>query len=91
MKVTDCKFKGYTSGALVGFADITFDDVLKVTGITVFKKAEVISYALPSKKKGEEYYDIVFVLDPDLKGEILVKIKEKMGVVDSGETDGLPF
>ncbi len=91
MNVSEVKFKAFTKGKLCGFADVTFDDQLKITGLVVFKTDDVVSFAMPSKKKDDEYYDTVFCLDADLRAEILTGIKEKMGIVDSGEEDNLPF
>ncbi len=91
MNVTDVKFKPFEKGKLCGFADITFDDQLKVTGLVVFKTGDVVSFAMPSKKVKEDYFDIVFCLDADLRAEILTGIKEKLGVTDNDESEGLPF
>ena len=91
MQVTEIKFKAFSKGKLAGFADITFDEQLKITGLVVFNTDGVISFAMPSKKTKDEYYDIVFCLDADLRAEILTGIKEKIGIVDDGGEEGLPF
>ncbi len=91
MQVSEVKFKKFEKGKLCGFADITFDDSLKVTGLTVFKTGDVISFAMPSKKVKEDWFDIVYCLDADLRAEILTGIKEKLGLPDSEDNEGLPF
>ena len=93
MQVTNVKFNKYEQGKMAGFAEVTFDDELKVTGIIVFKTGDDVSCAMPSKenKKKEGWFDIVYCLDADLRAEILTGIKEKIGIINDGGEEGLPF
>ena len=100
MQVTKATFRKFEKGMMQGFSEVTIDDQLKITGITVFKKGQDVWFNMPSKKKGDEYFDIVYCLEPTLREEMLEAIKEQMGVVESvsnrsepedPDLSGLPF
>lgn len=97
MKVTDVKFNPYERKSLIGFADVTFDDELKVTGLAVFRRDGEISVAMPRKKgkKKGEYYDIMYILEDDLNKRLSNAIKKEVDKSPSSfeeeDDDDLPF
>jgi len=98
MKVTEAKFTKYEKHPVIGFASIVLEGQFKVTGIVVFKKEGKISISMPSKKSGDKYYETVYPLVPELRAEIVHKIKaevEKECTPPENETDifkdDLPF
>lgn len=71
MVVTDVKIKKYDSKALKGFATITLDRVLVVSGLTIIEGSKGLFVTMPQNKgKDGKYHDSVFPLTKELRNEI---------------------
>jgi DNA-binding cell septation regulator SpoVG len=83
VKVTNANFRPYSRGKLIGFAEITLDDMLKITNMTVFNNDGKLSFSFPRKQGKDGWNDQIFVLKDDLKQEIRTALEK---AVDFNET-----
>ena len=65
MDITEVKIRKYENNATKGFASITFDDALVVTGLTIVEGSAGLFVSMPQtkgkdKEGKERYFDIVF-------------------------------
>lgn len=83
MKITEVRINKYENKNTLGFASVTFDNALCVTGITILKgKEEKPFISFPqSKGKDGEYHDIVFPITKDGRKQISDKVLEKYNEV----------
>ena len=71
MKITDVRVNEYSNKAVRGFASITIDDELVVTGFRILEGKKGLFLAFPSQAgKDGEYYDTTFPLNKDTRGYI---------------------
>jgi stage V sporulation protein G len=70
MKVTKVTFIKAEQGRLQGYASITLDGSLAVHGIRVIRGDDRVFVAMPSKKDGEKFRDIVHPINGELRREI---------------------
>lgn len=71
MKITKVNVRLYEKSSLKGFADVTLDDCLVLTGIKIVdgKKGHFIS--MPSEAGADDkYYDIYFPITKDFREEL---------------------
>lgn len=77
MKITDVKVTKYKNGATRGFASVTFDGLLCVTGITIMEGKKGMFISMPqSKDKEGNYHDIVFPITKEGREGIQKKVLE---------------
>lgn len=88
IKVTEVKIKPYKGkGSLVAFADVVFNDSLRVNGVKVLDGRNGLFVNMPSnkiEKDGEvEWRDIVFPINKESRKEIqdnvLAAYKKEIG------------
>ena len=65
MNITEVKIRKYENNATKGFASITFDDALVVTGLTILEGNDGLFVSMPQSKGKdkdgkERWFDIVF-------------------------------
>lgn len=61
MNITDVKVNKYENGNTKGFASITIDNALVVTGLSIIEGSNGLFVSMPSRKdKNGEYKDVVF-------------------------------
>lgn len=84
MVITKVEFKKFERGNLKGFASVTFDDALIVTGIKLMWSEKTKSFfpAMPSteytdKDGSKKYNDIVFPVSKELRAEMTEAIVSK--------------
>lgn len=71
MVVTDVRINKYEKNAVKGFATITLDKVLVVSGLTIIEGGKGLFVSMPqSKGKDGKYHDTVFPLNKELREEI---------------------
>lgn len=78
MKITSIKINKYENKNTKGFASVTFDDLLCVTGITIIEGKNGLFVSMPqAKNKDGEYHDIVFPITKEGRKAINDKIIEE--------------
>ena len=70
MDITEVKIRKYENNATKGFASITFDDALVVTGLTILEGKNGLFVSMPQTKGKdsdgkERWFDIVFPTSKD--------------------------
>lgn len=77
MKISEIRITKYENNNTLGFASVTFDNLLCVTGITILKKKDsdekFISFP-QNKNKNGEYHDIVFPITKEGRKAITEKV-----------------
>ena len=96
MKITDIKFTPCNSNNLKAFAQVTFDDTLKLTGVKILNGTKGLFVGFPSRKgKDENYYDIVYPVTAEAReeicDEILKRYNKQDNAVEEDDDDDLPF
>lgn len=64
------------SGKTKAICDLVFDDALRVKGIRVVDGEKGLFAAMPSRKKGEEYENILQIPDEALRDKVRSKVLE---------------
>lgn len=78
MKITSIKINKYENKNTKGFASVTFDDLLCVTGITIIEGKNGLFVSMPqAKNKDNEYHDIVFPITKEGRKAITDKVIEE--------------
>ena len=68
MKITDVRVNEYSNKAIRGFASITIDYELVITGFRILEGKKGLFVAFPSQAgKDGEYYDTTFPLSKDIR------------------------
>lgn len=76
MKITEIRINKYENGNTLGFASVTFDNLLCVTGITILKGKEDTKFISFPQNKGKDdtYHDIVFPITKEGRKAITEKV-----------------
>lgn len=97
MKVTEVKVFKVDKGNLKGYASITLDGAFVVTGLKVVEGSKGLFVNMPQQKVKEEYKDICFPLNKELRENIVGVVIQKFSEgqddfrpVDD-QDDSLPF
>lgn len=92
MKITEVKVRKFESGKTRGFASVTFDKLLVVTGIAIIEGKKGLFISMPQTKgKDDEYYDIVFPLTKEARESITKKVLDAYKKAADNDADELPF
>lgn len=71
MVVTKVVVRKYESGSLKGFATVTLDDELVLTGLKIVNGKKGLFVAMPSEAGADDkYYDIYYPVNQDLRNKI---------------------
>ena len=71
MVVTEVRVKKYEKNNVKGFATITLDKALVVSGLTILDGKNGLFVSMPRNKSTDgKYHDSVFPLSKDLRNEI---------------------
>ena len=62
------------SGKTKAICDLVFDDVLRIKGIRVVDGEKGLFAAMPSRKRGEEYENILQITDDSLHEKVRDKV-----------------
>lgn len=80
MEITNVKFYPYNKekNNLKGFATVTLDDELVLTGIKLVKGNKGLFLSMPSVQwvSDEEYHDIFFPITAELRDELTEAVKD---------------
>ena len=76
MKVTEVRVKKFDgSETFKGYATITLDDILVVSGISIISGKKGLFVSMPQNKgKDGKYHDSVFPLNKELRQEVTDKV-----------------
>lgn len=76
MKITEIRINKYENNNTLGFASITFDNLLCVTGVTILKNKDGVKFVSFPQTKGKDgtYHDIVFPITKDGRKVISEKV-----------------
>lgn len=89
MKITEVKVRKYENGKTKGFASVTFDKMLCVTGITIVEGKNGLFISMPQQKDKEgNYHDVVFPLSKEGRAAIQKKIIDEY---NNAEPAAVPF
>lgn len=89
MKITEVKVRKYENGKTKGFASVTFDKMLCVTGITIVEGKNGLFISMPQQKDKEgNYHDVVFPLSKEGRAAIQKKIIDEY---NNAEPASVPF
>lgn len=78
MKITEIRINKYENKSTKGFASVTFDNLICVTGITILEGKNGLFISMPQNKgKDGEYRDIVFPITKEGRKAISDKIIEE--------------
>lgn len=80
MQITNVRVTHLTNSSTLALASITFDDVFVVSGLKVMysSKNDNLFVSMPSRKnKDNEYKDICFPINKDLRNEITNKVLQQ--------------
>ena len=68
MKITDVKITKYERNNVKGFANVTLDDAIVITGISIIDGKNGLFISMPNAKgKDNNYHDIVFPIKADAR------------------------
>ena len=88
MKITQVKIKKQSMDKLKAFASITIENKLVLTGIKIIEGKNGLFVAMPSNKKGEEYFDIFFPITKEYRQYIIDEVlKEYNKELDTPDQD----
>ena len=80
MKITDVKVKKFSkkNGSLKGFARVTLDESIVLTGIKVIKGNKGLFVSMPQtySEKDDEWYDIFFPITAEFREKLVDAILE---------------
>lgn len=89
MEITNVNFRPYSKPGnnIKGFASVTLDDELVLTGIKLVKGSKGLFIGMPSEQwaSDEEYHDIYFPITAELREDLTEAIKQ--AYKDSGKDD----
>jgi stage V sporulation protein G len=74
MKITQVKIKKQDMDKLKAFASVTVENKLVLTGMKVIEGKNGLFVAMPSNKKGEEYFDIYFPITKEFRQYIIDEV-----------------
>lgn len=84
MKITEIRINKVTKDNLRGFASITFDESLCVTGVRILEGKNGLFVSMPNSKGNDgKYYDIVFPLSKDGRKSLNDAVLEAFNKEDS--------
>lgn len=68
MKVTDVRVRLYENKSLKGFADVTLDESLALTGIKIIDSSKGLFVGMPSTQGSDDkYYDIYYPITKEFR------------------------
>ncbi len=68
MKITDVRVRLYENKSLKGFADVTLDECLVLTGIKIVDSSKGMFVGMPSNPGSDEkYYDIFYPITKEFR------------------------
>jgi len=100
MTISDIVWNPNKIGSLVGYATVTIDDSLVLTGIKVLKGNNGYYLGMPAKQgKDDKWYDYFFPKTKKFREQLTQEILEKAGLIDADggtlsqeeEEEDLPF
>jgi stage V sporulation protein G len=74
MEITEVRVSPSNDKKVKAFVSITFDDMLVIHGIKVLDGVKGIFVAMPSKRSGEKFKDLVHPLNTEFRKTIQEKI-----------------
>lgn len=74
MEITEVRVSPSNDKKVKAFVSITFDDILVIHGIKVLDGVKGIFVAMPSKRSGEKFKDLVHPLNTEFRKIIQEKI-----------------
>lgn len=74
MEITEVRVSPSNDKKVKAFVSITFDDVLVIHGIKVLDGIKGIFVAMPSKRSGDKFKDLVHPLNTEFRKTIQEKI-----------------
>ena len=90
MKITEVKIKKFENGKTKGFASITIDKVLCITGITIVEGKNGLFVSMPQNKdKDGNYHDVVFPLSKEARAALTKKVLEAFD--GASDPEDVPF
>ena len=85
-------FKNNYDGKVKANASITIDEALVVTGLRIIEGSKGLFVSMPQRKVKEEYKDLVFPLNKELREQISTAVlKEYSGDESESDDDDLPW
>lgn len=81
LKITEIRWKEFGgSGKLKGFADVTFNDAVEIKGMKLLEGKNGLWLAWPSVKRGNDFYDLVFSPNEDVRKMVEAAVKKEAGL-----------
>jgi stage V sporulation protein G len=77
MEITEIRISISDDRKIKAYASITLDDLLVIHGIKILDGRKGVFIAMPSKRSGEKFKDIVHPLNTDFRNQIQEKILSK--------------
>lgn len=83
MVVTEVRIKKYENNNVKGFATITLDKVLVVSGLTILDGKNGLFVSMPQNKSTDgKYHDSVFPLSKELRDDISKSVLDAFNKAD---------
>lgn len=68
MKITDVRVRLYENKSLKGFADVTLDECLALTGIKIIDSSKGLFVGMPNQQGSDDkYYDIYYPVTKEFR------------------------
>jgi len=85
MQITEIRVSISDDKRVKAFASITLDNELVIHGIKILDGKKGVFVAMPSKRAGDKFKDIVHPLNIDFRRQIQEKILEKFNSIEKGD------
>lgn len=86
MKVTDVRVRLFENKSLKGFADVTLDESLVLTGIKIIDSSKGLFVGMPSTQGSDDkYYDIYYPVTKEFREALTDAILDEYDKVKEAE------